>query len=123
MSKEKKAALARVCYVAKSGKSEVVKDDWFAGDTGATDVFVNAKEGDEAKTWHHVSVTNGKKELLFENHQGEMIVDGTQLLPIGKVAADGHRLLSERCHNRFWPRKHVMCAIRRTSLNINMVVK
>ena len=68
------------------GSAEGVTDEWFAGDTGASDVFANANGDEKAVAWHQVNVTNGKKELLFENDRGEIMVDGTQLLPIGKCA-------------------------------------
>ena len=91
---EKKGSLARRCtgFLAQSAAlSSVVTKDWFASDTGATDVFANPTHNDDMTRTHPVGVTDGSTISLEENQHGEMMVKGTQLMPAGKCCAEGLR--------------------------------
>ena len=60
-------------------------------DTGATDVFANATAADQCVSKVDVAITNGLSTDVCENQHGELMVDGTQLLPPGVAAQQNLR--------------------------------
>ena len=68
-----------------------ITDRWYAADTGASDVFAHKTPQDRACKTSSVSVTNGGIAEVEENEHKELMVRGTQLLPVGKAAKAGLR--------------------------------
>ena len=68
-----------------------ITDKWYAADTGASDAFAHRTPLDKATRTSSVTVTNGGVEQVDENEFGELMVKGTQLLPVGKAARNGLR--------------------------------
>jgi len=81
------------CEPAREAAGRVAErgDGEYYVDSGATDVFANRTRKDECKSTVNVSITNDLTQKLCENQDGELMVDGAQLLPQGAVAQQNLR--------------------------------
>ena len=66
-----------------------IDETMFAADTAATDVFAHRQRRDVLGKAHNVSTTNDNVQKIQQNHRDELMVSGTQLLPVGATTELG----------------------------------